>query len=107
MISRNLAVALMETIQQHAETFHGGKMDLNRTLSAIGDLASNFLADIREQDDPRTALRGSHQRYHQCHIREGCPGWRHADTAIACGPPGPMGGLARRDAPGGLDDAQV
>jgi hypothetical protein len=53
MISRNLAVALMEMIQQYAETFHGGKMDVNRTLSAIGDLASNFLAEIGERDDRR------------------------------------------------------
>jgi hypothetical protein len=55
MIARNLSVALMEAIQQHAEKHHGGKIDVNRTLSAIGDLASGFLAAIRERDD-----RGAH-----------------------------------------------
>ena len=55
MISRHLATALLEAIQQHAETFHNGKTDVNRTLSAIGDLASDFLAEIREHDD-----RGAH-----------------------------------------------
>ena len=55
MIARNLSVALLEAIQQHAEKYHGGKTDVNRTLSAIGDLASRILADIRERDD-----RGAH-----------------------------------------------
>jgi hypothetical protein len=54
LISRTLAVALMETIQQHAETYHGGKMEMSRTLSAIGDLASGFIAEIPAPDD-RTA----------------------------------------------------
>jgi hypothetical protein len=55
MIARNLSVAMFEAIRQHAETFHGGKMDVNRTLSAIGDLASDLLADIREPSE-----RGAH-----------------------------------------------
>lgn len=55
MISRDLATTLLEAIKLHAETFHGGKMDVNRSLSAIGDLASGFLAEIVERDD-----RGAH-----------------------------------------------
>lgn len=51
LISRDLAVALMETVVQHAETHHGGKMEVDRTLSAIGDLASGFLAEIDRGDD--------------------------------------------------------
>jgi hypothetical protein len=51
MISRTLSIALRETIQQHAETFHGGKMDVDRTLSAIGALASDFLAEILDHAD--------------------------------------------------------
>ena len=46
MISRNLAVALMETIRAHAEQHHGGKMDLDRMLSALGGLASAFLSEV-------------------------------------------------------------
>jgi hypothetical protein len=51
LISRNLAVALMETIRVHAEQHHGGKMDLDRMLSAIGELASGFLAEVTNPVD--------------------------------------------------------
>jgi hypothetical protein len=44
-------LALRETIRQHAETYHGGKMGVDRTLSAIGDLASDFLAGIHQPTD--------------------------------------------------------
>lgn len=51
LISRNLAVALLETINDHAETYHGGKMDLHRALHAIGDLASGLIAEIDNAED--------------------------------------------------------
>lgn len=51
LISRNLAVALLETINEHAQTYHGGKMELDRALSAIGDLASGLIAEIEEVGD--------------------------------------------------------
>jgi hypothetical protein len=51
MISRNLAVALMETIRAHSEHYHQGKMDLGRTLFALGDLASGFLAEVTNSAD--------------------------------------------------------
>jgi hypothetical protein len=53
MISRNLAVALMETIRAHAEHHHHGKMDLGRTLSALGELASGLLAELTAPKDIR------------------------------------------------------
>jgi hypothetical protein len=51
MISRCLATALLEAMQQHADVYHGGKMDMNRSLSAIGDLASGLIAEIDEKQD--------------------------------------------------------
>ena len=51
MISRNLAVALMETIRAHAEQHHGSKMDRDRMLSALGELASHFLAEVPNSAD--------------------------------------------------------
>jgi hypothetical protein len=51
MISRNLAVALMETILAHAQQHHGGKMDRDRMLSALGELASHFLAEVTNSAD--------------------------------------------------------
>jgi hypothetical protein len=46
MIARSLAVAIAEAIQAHAEQHHRGKMDMNRTLSALGDVTSGFLAEL-------------------------------------------------------------
>ena len=51
MISRNLTVALMETIRAHAQQHHGGKMDRDRMLSALGELASHFLAEVTNSAD--------------------------------------------------------
>jgi hypothetical protein len=53
-VSHDLGTALLEAIQQHAETYRGGKIDLDRTLSAIGDLASGFLVDIRNPGERET-----------------------------------------------------
>jgi hypothetical protein len=46
MISRHLATALRETIHQHAERHHRGVMDLDRVLSALGDVTSGLLAEL-------------------------------------------------------------
>lgn len=51
LISQNLAVALLETINEHAHTYHGGKMELGRALSAIGDLASGLIAEVDSAED--------------------------------------------------------
>jgi hypothetical protein len=51
MISRNLAVALRETIRAHAQQHHGGKMDRDRMLSALGELAADFLAEVTNTVD--------------------------------------------------------
>jgi hypothetical protein len=51
MISRNLATAIVETLQQHADRYHRGVMDLDRTLSAIGEVASGLLAELTTTDD--------------------------------------------------------
>lgn len=51
MISHNLAVALLETINEHAQTYYGGKMDLHRALHAIGDLASGLIAEVDSAED--------------------------------------------------------
>jgi hypothetical protein len=53
MTARNLSIAIMEAIQAHADRHHGGKRDLDRTLSALGDLASGFLAELRTQAEIR------------------------------------------------------
>jgi hypothetical protein len=49
-VSRKLSIALRETIRLHAETYHGGTMDMDRTLSAIGDLVRGLLAEIRDPE---------------------------------------------------------
>jgi hypothetical protein len=41
----------METIRAHAEQHHGGKMDLDRMLSALGGLAPDFLAEVTSSAD--------------------------------------------------------
>jgi hypothetical protein len=51
MIARSLAVAMVEAIRAHAERHHCGKMDRDRTLSALGDIASNLLADLTTRED--------------------------------------------------------
>jgi hypothetical protein len=53
-VSHDLSIALLEAIQQHAETYHGGEIDLDRTVSAIGDVASGFLAEIRNPGERET-----------------------------------------------------
>jgi len=47
MTARNLSIAILEAIQAHADRHHGGRRDLGRTLSALSDLASGFLAELR------------------------------------------------------------
>jgi hypothetical protein len=49
MTARNLSIAIMEAIQAHADRHHGGKRDLDRTLSALGDVASTVLAELRTE----------------------------------------------------------
>jgi hypothetical protein len=52
MISHDLRTALAETIQAHARRYHYGKVDLERVLSALGELGSDFIAEV-----PETAAR--------------------------------------------------
>jgi hypothetical protein len=51
MISRTLSIALKETIQQHAETFHDGKIEVEGTLIALCDVASAFIAELPDLAD--------------------------------------------------------
>jgi hypothetical protein len=53
MISRNLAIALKEAVQAHADQRGGGMRDLDRTLSALADLASGLLAKLKTPADIR------------------------------------------------------
>jgi hypothetical protein len=41
-----LHAAIREAIQAHAEHYRGGKIDLEKTLSAIGEAATRLLAEI-------------------------------------------------------------
>jgi hypothetical protein len=51
MISRNLTAAILEAIQAHADRYNRGKMDLDRTLSALGEVASGLLAELTTTTD--------------------------------------------------------
>src|SRR5262245_45938274 len=44
--SHKLAVAIREAIQAHADTQHSGKLDLEKILSALGEVSSDFLSEI-------------------------------------------------------------
>jgi hypothetical protein len=57
MTARKLSIAIMEAIQAHADRHHGGKRDLDRTLSALGDVASSLLAELRTEAEIRTHYR--------------------------------------------------
>jgi hypothetical protein len=51
MIGRNLTAALLETVQQHADRYCRGKVDQQRTLSALGEVATELLSAIRDPRD--------------------------------------------------------
>jgi hypothetical protein len=53
MIARNLSVALLEAIKAHAEQHHRGMIDLDRTISALADVAASFLAELTTDHDRR------------------------------------------------------
>ena len=53
MISHDLKTVLAEAIQAHADRFHHGKVDLERVLSVLGDIGSDFLAEIPELEQRR------------------------------------------------------
>jgi hypothetical protein len=44
--SSYLHTAIREAIQAHADRHRGGKIDVERALSALGEAATRFLADI-------------------------------------------------------------
>jgi hypothetical protein len=44
--SCHLHAAIREAIQAHAEHYRGGKIDLEKALSAIGEAATRLLAQI-------------------------------------------------------------
>jgi hypothetical protein len=46
MISHKLDVVLHEAVQSHAQRYSHGKLDLEKVLSAIGELASSYLAEV-------------------------------------------------------------
>ena len=46
MISRKLDVALHEAVQAHALRYSHGKLDLDKILMAIAELASSYLAEL-------------------------------------------------------------
>ena len=52
MISHRLDMAVEEAIQAHALRYHNGKLDLERILAALGEIAASYLAEI-----PRTCDR--------------------------------------------------
>ena len=54
MISHNLKTAIDETIQAHADRNHHGKVDLERVLSAIGDVSTDYLAQVPNVEERRT-----------------------------------------------------
>jgi hypothetical protein len=53
MISRTLAVALLETVQLHADQHQRGTISLDKTLSALGDVTSGLLAELTTTEDRR------------------------------------------------------
>jgi hypothetical protein len=57
MISRKLSIAIIEAIQQHADRNCGGKIDLREALAALGDVASDLLADITDHNE-RMSMHG-------------------------------------------------
>jgi hypothetical protein len=57
--SRFLHTAIPEAIHAHADRYRGGKIDLDRALSALGEAATRLLAEIpdtRQRIDSANAL---------------------------------------------------
>ncbi len=46
MISHRLGIALKETIRDHANQYHHGAQDMERIFSALGEIASSYLAEV-------------------------------------------------------------
>ena len=46
MISHKLEIALHEAVQSHAQHYNHGKLDLEKVLTAIAELASSYLAEV-------------------------------------------------------------
>jgi hypothetical protein len=53
LISSDLKTALDETIRMHADRYERGKVDLAKVLAALGEIGSDFLAEIPELDQRR------------------------------------------------------
>ena len=51
MISRRLSIAIAEAIQVHADQNSQGKTNLLEVMAAIGEVASDFLADIADHGE--------------------------------------------------------
>jgi hypothetical protein len=56
LISHDLKIALEETIQAHADRHQRGKVDLEKMLSVLGEIGSEFLAEVPELDQRRALL---------------------------------------------------
>jgi hypothetical protein len=53
LISHDLKIALEETIQAHADRHQRGKVDLEKMISVLGEIGSDFLAKVPELDQRR------------------------------------------------------
>lgn len=53
MISRQLHVAIQEAIQEHADKHHGGVLDMERILSALGEVSAAYLAELPDTKQPQ------------------------------------------------------
>ena len=49
--THRLDIALHEAIQAHAAHYSNGKLDLEKILSALGEIASSYLAEIPDRAD--------------------------------------------------------
>jgi hypothetical protein len=47
--SHSLAVAIREAIQAHADRYGHGKIDLDRTMAALGEVSSDLAAEIPDR----------------------------------------------------------
>ncbi len=50
MISRQLPTVILEAIQEHADHHNHGIIDVDRALSAVGEVASALLAELTNSD---------------------------------------------------------
>jgi hypothetical protein len=46
MIAPKLQTAIREAIQAHADRYSHGKIDLDRTMAALGEVSSDLVAEI-------------------------------------------------------------